>query len=105
VLYHTGILFTNGSSKGKALLIFLDKINYQPYSVLMVDDKASNLIDVENALSSRGIPFVGLRYSHNDGKKVQFNPEIAEVQWTHSKLSQILSDEEALEILKKRGDL
>ncbi len=105
VLYHTGILFTNGSSKGRALMSFLEKIDHSPSAVLFVDDKKHNLEDVERTLSIRGIPFIGLRYAYTDGKKEQFDSEIAEIQWNHSKLTSILTDHEAREILKAGGAL
>lgn len=95
VLYRKGILFTAGTSKGDALLTLLDKMAYQPKSIVFINDKASHLLDVEASAQSRNIKFTGLRYSYSDERVAQYNPEVAETQWKNSTLGQILSDEEA----------
>lgn len=61
--YKQGIIFSSDAGKGKALLAFLDRVNFKPKKVLMVDDKIKNLIDVEKALLSRGITFIGYEYT------------------------------------------
>jgi hypothetical protein len=95
VLFHRGLLFTAGSAKGKAVLSFLAACDYQPQQVVFINDKRSHLEDVENALSDRGIPFVGLRYSYGDARVAAFDPHVADVQWNCSSFAHILSDEEA----------
>lgn len=94
-LYRQGILFASGTSKGEALVKFFDAIGYSPKCVVFVDDRKSNLEDVKKSVESRGIRFIGLRYSYSDARVAAFCRDIADVQWTHSTLDHLLSDEEA----------
>jgi len=63
--YVDGILFVNGTTvtKGQALLSFLKHINTKPKKVIFIDDKEDNLINVEEALATLSIEYVGLHYS------------------------------------------
>lgn len=102
VLYREGILFTSGTPKGKALLAFLDIIDYHPKKIVFINDKKTHLEDVENALTIEGIEFTGLRYSYSDQRVLNYNPEIADIQWTHSTFDHLLSDEEAASLIGLR---
>lgn len=101
MLLRNGILFTSGTSKGEALSILLDKIGFAPKRVILIDDKATNLADVEQMAKKRGVEFIGLRYGFADPKKAAFSPEVTEVQFSNSTFSHILSDEEALALMAK----
>lgn len=99
VLYRQGILFTSGTPKGEALLRLFDIIDYHPKHIVFINDKATHLADVEQAVMARGIEFVGLRYSIGDERVAKFNPEIADLQWHWSSFDSILSDEDAEQAL------
>jgi hypothetical protein len=72
--YSDGILFGANNNKGQLLLQFLDVINYRPHTVIFIDDKHSHLETIERATQSRGITFIGLRYSAEDEHKASFDP-------------------------------
>lgn len=101
MLLRNGILFTSGTSKGEALSILLDKIDVHPKRIVLIDDRASNLEDVEKMAKKRGVEFIGLRYGYSDARKATFRPDVTEVQFTNSTFNHILSDEEALTLIAK----
>lgn len=101
VLYRQGILFTAGTSKGDALLKFLDAINYHPKHIVFINDKKTHLQDLEKGVESRHIKFTGLRYSYSDQRVENFRKEIAEIQWARSTFDHLLSDEEAAALLRQ----
>lgn len=78
--YWRGMIFCNGHHKGKTLLAFLSRINKQPTKVIFIDDKLKYLHDVEKALATCGIEFVGLRYNACDGRLDTFDHAQAEAQ-------------------------
>ncbi len=93
VLFRGGILFTAGTHKGLALAKFLHLIEKAPENIVFINDKWSNIREVEVICEKYQVPFIGLRYSYVDEKVANFNHEIADVQW--EQFGQILSDEEA----------
>lgn len=99
VLFRHGILFTSGTPKGQALLTLLEKVGYTPEHILFINDKATHLKDVEQAVEAAKLTFTGLRYSYSDKRVSEFRPEIAEVQWKHSSFDRLLSDKEAEALL------
>lgn len=99
VLYREGVLFTSGTSKGDALIKFLDIIDYHPKHIVFINDKKTHLQDVEKGVEFKNMKFTGLRYSYEDERVANFPKEIADIQWTHSTFDHILSDEEAFSIL------
>ena len=102
MLYSNNILFTTGTSKGEALFTLLDKLKVSPKRIVFIDDKKSNIESVEKWAKERNVEFTGLRYGYSDQHKASFRPEVAEVQFNHSTLTHLLSDEEALSILSKK---
>lgn len=99
ILFRKGILFTSGTPKGKALFRLFDQYGYRPKKIVFVDDRESNLTDVEKEASKEGISFIGIRYGYADERKENFDPAVADIQLKNSNFHSILSDEEAL--LKK----
>lgn len=95
VLFRKGVLFTSGTSKGKALFKLCDHFNYAPKRIVFINDKITHLRDIEEEAIFRGVEFIGLRYSYMDERKNQFDPHVAEIQFTESGFHEILSDEEA----------
>lgn len=102
MLFRKGVLFTAGSPKGEGLFTFLDKIGFVPRRILFINDKGKYLQDVENFSMKRDVEFIGLRYSYSDARKNAFRPEVAELQFSHSTFTHLLSDEEALVLLKEK---
>jgi len=102
MLYKNNILFTTGTSKGEALFTLLDKIKVTPKRIVFIDDKASNVADVEKWAKKRNVQFIGLRYSHSDQSKAAFRPDVAEVQFNQSTFTHLLSDEEALSMMSSK---
>jgi len=99
VLFRSGIFFTSGAHKGKALFTLFEKLAYQPKRILFINDKHAHLVSVEETAKEEGIEFIGLRYAYSDAYKSAFNEEIANFQFTHSTFTHLLSDEEAKEQL------
>lgn len=97
-LYREGILFTSGTPKGPSLLKLFESMQYFPKRIVFINDKATHLKDVEEAVEAKGYEFIGLRYTHSDKRVAEYNSEIAEIQWSHSSFGHILSDEEAAQI-------
>lgn len=95
ILFRKGVLFTSGTSKGKALFKLCDHFNYSPKRIVFINDKLTHLKDIEEEALLRGVEFIGLRYSYMDERKNQFDPHVAEIQFKESGFHEILSDEEA----------
>lgn len=103
-LFKTGVLFCGdffdpiGSSKGKLLGHFLDRMNLKPSIVLFFDDRLKNIQAVEDELAKRDIPFKGF---HFVAKWPALDEAVATLQ-IETALSQKkwLSDEKAKELLK-----
>ena len=99
VLYVNGILFTSGTSKGKALFQLLEKTKQRFKRIVFMNDKASHLVDIEQEADKNQVEFIGLRYGYSDFRKKDFDSRIANIQWNQSGFTQILSDEEAKALL------
>ena len=93
ILFRKGIVFTAGTNKGQAFLLFIGEMEQLPKRVVYIDDKGKYLKEVEEICEGLNIPFVGLRYSFLDEKVKNFSPEIAAIQWEH--FGKIISDEAA----------
>jgi len=102
MLYRNNILFTTGVSKGEALFTLLDKIKVMPKRIIFIDDKTSNVEEVEKWAKKRNVQYIGLRYSFSDQNKASFRPDIAEVQFNQSTFTHLLSDDEALALMNKK---
>jgi len=66
VEFDEGVIYCGSSDKGEVLFYMLDKICFKPENIIFVDDKVSNLLDVQRVCLKRKIPFIGLRYSKLD---------------------------------------
>jgi len=104
ILYIQGILFTDGTSKGKALVSFLKRINLSPPHILFINDKYSHLKDVQKALKETNIKYTGLRYGYGDARAASYSRDVADIQMRMSNFERIISDEEAKEILEKQQE-
>lgn len=64
-LYHQGVLFANGEgNKGSVLVNFLHEMDAHPSTIIMVDDRKDNLIDIAEALEKWNgeVNYIGLEY-------------------------------------------
>ena len=75
-LYIHGIIFCGNYNKGEVLAYWLNKVNYHPKKVIIIDDKLKNILSVEKALHKRNYPFIGLRYGYLDNHIKTINQEI-----------------------------
>ena len=99
-LYDHGILFCGENSKGAVVRAFLEEMGLQPDRIVLIDDLAKQLADVEGVVKEKEIEFVGIRFSGADARVKAFDPQIADLQWQY--LPQLLTDEEAQSLLQKR---
>ncbi len=95
ILFFDGVLFTNGTHKGKTLLNFCERNQLYPKKIVFINDKLSHLKEVELSCYENGIEFIGLRYAYSDKKKSSFDYTIAKFQSNSINLEKIISDEEA----------
>lgn len=100
VLFKKGILFTSGTNKGSALFNFLEHADFVPKHIIFINDKASNLKEVEDFCFDKKIPFIGLRYAFLDNKVESYNHSVAIKQFEH--FGKILTDDHAKNLLKKK---
>lgn len=97
-IFKKGILFADGKNKGMALKYFFEKIGFFPKSIVFIDDKLKHVLEVEDFCKTYKIKFLGYRYGFLDEKIKNFNSQISNIQ--HNNLKNILSDEEAIKMLK-----
>lgn len=96
VIYKHGVLFTSGTHKGQALFKFLGLINRDISTiseVVFINDKRSNLAEVQETCFEMGVSFIGLRYGFTDEKVRNLSDKVATVQFEH--FGKLMTDEEA----------
>lgn len=98
-IYDDGVIYCGDSTKSEALIAFFQEVGYVPQKVIFVDDKLSQVQELEKTLEQMGIEFIGIRFSAADERIKAFDPEIADLQF--SQLPKIISDEEAKKMLSK----
>lgn len=97
ILFYEGILFTNGTHKGKTFFSFCEKQNIHPKKVVFINDKKSHLVELEQTCQEFGVEYVGLRYAYSDKKKSEFSYDLAKIQAKQISLDKIISDNDAKE--------
>jgi hypothetical protein len=95
LLFRSGVLYTSGAHKGRALFGLFEKLMFTPKRILFVNDKHTHLLSIEETAKERGVEFIGLRYAYSDARKAAFDEKIAHYQFTHSSFAHLLSDDEA----------
>ena len=79
VLYENSILFCGiHHKKSEALLAFLKQMDFFQKNVLFIDDKLSHIKDVEGALQSYSLAYIGIRFSKVDSRVGTYDPKIAD---------------------------
>ena len=61
-IYYSGILFTNGHSKGDTLEAYLSLVNYKPTKIIAVDDNLEYLKSIEQMAINSNLQFEGFHY-------------------------------------------
>ena len=89
-IFQEGVLFASLHPKGDTLRDFLQKINYRPTRVILIDDQMNQIESVGKALENLGIPYTGIRYTAAenlaaplDQMTPEFRQTIAEFQVSH----------------------
>ena len=101
-IYKAGIVFVDqAGEKGPVLGAFLRYAKIKPKKIIFIDDKAKNLLSVEEFAKQHNIKFIGIEY----GKTLQvdgaLNNDIAALQFDIlAKEKKWISDDEAAKILK-----
>jgi hypothetical protein len=63
-LFKEGVLMTAQLPKGEVLRLFLNKLNWHPKKIIMIDDQLSYLESVEAVLNELKIEFQGFQYQY-----------------------------------------
>jgi hypothetical protein len=95
-LYRDGIIFTDRSSKGEALIAFLQRVKWTPKQIIVIDDGRQHLEHIQEALKANHLN--GLLFLYIDGKLAveKPDPDLAQTQFDYLiKNEKWLSDEEA----------
>lgn len=95
-LYSHGIIFAGNNNKGDLLVHFFDLVDYTPTKVICIDDKISNIHDVQQAIIKRGIQFIGIRYNRLDNKVKSFKledtaPALQEFYQMHTDIEPVIA--------------
>jgi hypothetical protein len=102
-LYKQGILFCLQPNKGKVLITFLERINWEPLKVVFIDDKIDNLQSVQEELKVKNIEFVGLHYTGALSLPREIDEKLVEFQYEYlMKHGEWLSDQQAVILLKNK---
>jgi hypothetical protein len=95
-IYKDGIIYANNLPKGQVLKAFLSEINFMPKEIIFIDDRISNIKNVENFCKTKNIHFLGIHYTNVMKKHSIFNKRIGEYQFYYLEHNHIwLSDSEA----------
>lgn len=103
-LCREGIIFTDHSSKGEALIAFLQKVKWSPKKIIVIDDGSEHLEHIQEALKSNHLN--GILFLYIDGKLAAEKPDpaIAKTQFDYLiKNEKWLNDEQARRLLFKEG--
>jgi hypothetical protein len=72
-MYHEGIILTNKSDKGAVLVSFLKRTGYHPKVVVLIDNKKSNVGEMDAALKAFDPDIVFIGYDYNRGQ--EYSPQ------------------------------
>lgn len=93
--YYKGVLSAARNPKGKVLLEFFKKINWQPKKLIFVDDSYANCIEVEQEMQKIGIITKCFCYKAAYINKIKINESVVQKQVEHwLKFNSFLSEEE-----------
>lgn len=94
-----GIIFTNKKSVGSTLSRFLNRLDFKPAKVIMIDNSEECLADADSSLNELNIQFEGFRYGRADALQTNFDPILGIIQFfAYIGEGKIMYDDEALQI-------
>jgi phosphoserine phosphatase len=105
--YISGIIFAanlNGDNfvahnKGAVLVKFLNKLKYNPKKIMFIDDRKKNINNVDEALNSRNIPNLCIRYGAADAQYKTFDVAVADMELYY--LGKLMPDKAAKHLAKQ----
>jgi hypothetical protein len=78
--FKQGILFTDKSSKGETLALWLEAVEWIPNLIVFIDDYLPNLKSVENLTLNKEISFIGFHYHAKDLIPLELNEKLIAYQ-------------------------
>lgn len=100
-IFKKGVLFADQSTKGDVLKSFLNKINFYPKNIVMIDDQIEYLKSVAQATKKLNINFVGINYRAIENYKQKKDKQLNKFQLNYFfKKGKWLSDENAKQIME-----
>lgn len=75
-IYKNGIILSSKSSKGNALLVFLNKILWRPKKIIFIDNYLYNIDSVKNVLKKINIPFIGIHFTFVNNKSDRYPDDV-----------------------------
>lgn len=101
-MIYKGIIFSNESSKGDALVAFLEHLNYVPTEIVFFDDVMENLVDVQQKLKANtNINFTGYHCTFLEKLNNVLDPQIVKLQVDYlDKHEKWLSEDKAAKLIK-----
>ena len=101
-IYAYGLLQAEAPLKGPVLLAFLKEINWQPKSIVFVDDREDQCESIRAAAETLGIPTLCIHYTEAQEYVPPLDPIVADHQLrTLLNERRWISDEEACQILSQ----
>ncbi len=100
-MFKRGVVFVGSSSKGDALNVFLQYVDFKPKKIIFIDDQRKNLESVEMIADRLGIQFIGIEYvAAQDSKMEPLNEELIDLQFKVLETEhRYISDKEAKKLL------
>ena len=100
-LYLRGILFAHDyNKKGDVFLSFLSEIQKMPTKILFIDDKKSNVEELEKTMSKYDVEYIGVYYTAYKYVKPVYSRELAKFQ---SKFLDTILSNEVASLLMEQG--
>src|SRR5690606_34196828 len=81
VAYDQGVFMTTGQDKGQVLLDLLRRLGLHYERVVLVDDGEKNIANMQAALRTAGIDYLGLHYTRVDKTIGQADADAGRAGW------------------------
>lgn len=95
-VYKDGIIYTDLHSKSDVLDSFLEQAKFKPNEIIFIDDRLSNVLDLENYCKSANINFIGIHDDRILKKYISFDENLGKYQFHYLEHHRVwLNDEEA----------
>lgn len=104
--FQYGMLFSNKTPMGPAIVDFFQTEGLKPARVILVDDATEALESSGKALAPLNIDFVGLRYAKSDEWKKSFDTTLGTIEFfSYMTENKLMSDEEAQQVKEKNPNV